>query len=52
MTFLVVVPQWPWYNRKPERWLPARVQKAGSGYDGQRVDLGGVQIQVDGQRVG
>lgn len=48
-TFLLVVPQWPFYNKKPEPWLPARVQKAGAG---RNVDLGGVQIEVDGKRVG
>jgi chaperone required for assembly of F1-ATPase len=45
----LVVPQWPFYNRKPENWLPARVQKASSV---RNVDLGGVQIEVDGKRVG
>ncbi|KAM0719025.1 hypothetical protein Q7P37_004930 [Cladosporium fusiforme] len=49
LTFLLVVPQWPYFNKKPEPWLPARVQKASSG---SRVDLGGVQIEVDGKRVG
>jgi signal peptidase complex subunit 1 len=49
LTSLLVVPQWPFYNKKPELWLPARVQKAGAG---RNVDLGGVQIEVDGQRVG
>jgi signal peptidase complex subunit 1 len=49
LTFLLVVPQWPFYNRKPENWLPARVQKASSA---KNVDLGGVQIEVDGKRVG
>lgn len=49
IAFLLVVPQWPYFNKKPEPWLPARVQKANSG---SRVDLGGVQIEVDGKRVG
>ena len=44
-TFIVVVPQWPFYNSKPEPWLPARVQRASSGQR-QPVDLGGVQISV------
>jgi signal peptidase complex subunit 1 len=48
LTFLLVVPQWPFYNKKPEPWLPARVPKAGA----RNVDLGGVQIEVDGKRVG
>ena len=50
LTFLLVVPQWPFYNKKPEPWLPARVQKAGAG--ARNVDLGGVQIEVDGKSVG
>jgi hypothetical protein len=45
-----VVPQWPFYNKKPENWLPARVPKAGAAV--RNVDLGGVQIEVDGKRVG
>lgn len=45
LTFLLVVPQWPFYNRKPEPWLPARVQR------GPNVNLGGVQIEVDGKKV-
>ncbi|KAM0704885.1 hypothetical protein Q7P35_007672 [Cladosporium inversicolor] len=49
LTFLLVVPQWPFYNKKPENWLPARVQKANAA---RNVDLGGVQIEVDGKRVG
>lgn len=49
LTFVLVVPQWPYFNKKPEPWLPARVQKASSG---SRPDLGGVQIEVDGKRVG
>lgn len=49
LTFVLVVPQWPYFNKKPEPWLPARVQKASSG---SRPDLGGVRIEVDGKRVG
>jgi len=49
LTFLLVVPQWPFYNKKPENWLPARVPKASAA---RNVDLGGVQIEVDGKRVG
>lgn len=45
LTFLLVVPQWPFYNRKPEPWLPARVQR------GPDVNLGGVQIEVDGKKI-
>jgi hypothetical protein len=47
-----VVPQWPFYNKKPENWLPARVPKAGGTGAVRNVDLGGVQIEVDGKRVG
>jgi signal peptidase complex subunit 1 len=49
LTFILVAPQWPFYNKKPEPWLPARVQKASAA---RPVDLGGVQIEVDGKRVG
>jgi signal peptidase complex subunit 1 len=49
LTFLLTVPQWPFYNKKPEPWLPARVPKASAA---RNVDLGGVQIEVDGKRVG
>jgi signal peptidase complex subunit 1 len=49
LTFLLTVPQWPFYNKKPEPWLPARVPKTSAA---RNVDLGGVQIEVDGKRVG
>jgi signal peptidase complex subunit 1 len=51
LTFFVVVPQWPWYNQNAERWLPARMQRASNNYV-QGVNLGGVQIEVDGRKVG
>jgi len=41
LTFLVVVPPWPFYNKNPEDWLPAHNAPA-SRYN----------IDVDGQKVG
>ncbi|GAB7362346.1 hypothetical protein MBLNU230_g2672t1 [Neophaeotheca triangularis] len=35
LAFLVVVPPWPVYNRKPEKWLPPA--KGASGYGDVRV---------------
>nr|OQO29206.1 hypothetical protein B0A51_03838 [Rachicladosporium sp. CCFEE 5018] len=52
LTFLVVVPPWPWYNQASERWLPARVPKRSAGTYASGVDLGGVNIEVDGKRIG
>ncbi|EOA89282.1 hypothetical protein ACJQWK_09467 [Exserohilum turcicum] len=40
LTFVVVVPQWPFYNKNPESWLPA--SNAASQYN----------IDVDGEKVG
>lgn len=40
LTFLVVVPPWPFFNKNPEGWLPPH--KATSG----------ISIDVDGQKVG
>ncbi|KAH7386723.1 microsomal signal peptidase 12 kDa subunit-domain-containing protein [Phaeosphaeria sp. MPI-PUGE-AT-0046c] len=40
LTFLVVVPPWPFYNKNPEGWLPA--SNASQGF----------HIDVDGQKVG
>jgi len=40
LTFLVVVPPWPFYNKNPEDWLPSHT--ATSGF----------QVDVDGQKVG
>jgi signal peptidase complex subunit 1 len=40
LTFFVVVPPWPFYNKNPEGWLPA--SNATSG----------ISIDVDGQKVG
>lgn len=39
LTFLVVVPPWPFYNKHPVQWLPAK-SSAGS-YD----------ITVDGRKI-
>ncbi|GAB7343784.1 hypothetical protein MBLNU457_1757t2 [Dothideomycetes sp. NU457] len=39
ITFLVVVPPWPFFNSNPVRWLPAK--KGSSNYD----------ITVDGKKV-
>ncbi|KAK0291732.1 hypothetical protein LTR91_010438 [Friedmanniomyces endolithicus] len=48
LTFLAVVPPWPFYNQHPLPWLQAR--------DTGRVALGtlgleGISVEVDGQRV-
>ncbi|KAF2854325.1 SPC12-domain-containing protein [Plenodomus tracheiphilus IPT5] len=40
VTFAVVVPPWPFYNKNPEGWLPP--YNATSGYN----------VEVDGQKVG
>lgn len=40
VTFLVVVPPWPFFNKNPVAWLPSH----SSG-------LGGLEVEVDGQRV-
>ncbi|CAA9958119.1 hypothetical protein CFE70_001674 [Pyrenophora teres f. teres 0-1] len=40
LTFLVVVPPWPFYNKNPEDWLPPH--NSTSQYN----------IAVDGQKVG
>lgn len=40
LTFLVVVPPWPFYNQNPVQWLPSRTG-----------GLGGVDITVDGKKV-
>ncbi|VUC26480.1 unnamed protein product [Clonostachys rosea] len=31
LTFLVVVPPWPFYNRNPVKWLPAGSRAASTG---------------------
>ena len=41
VTFLAVVPPWPFYNKNPEPWLPPHVATAGIQ-----------SINVDGQKVG
>ncbi|KAF1915558.1 microsomal signal peptidase 12 kDa subunit-domain-containing protein [Ampelomyces quisqualis] len=40
LTFLVIVPPWPLYNRNPEGWLPASNA------------MQGLNVDVDGQKVG
>ncbi|KAL1793440.1 hypothetical protein ACET3X_008422 [Alternaria dauci] len=40
LTFLVVVPPWPFYNKNPEDWLPP--YNSASQYN----------IDVDGQKIG
>jgi len=42
LTFLVVVPPWPFFNKYPEQWLPPRGA----------VSTAGISIDVDGQKVG
>jgi len=43
LTFLVIVPPWPFFNKNPEGWLPARMANTTpSSYN----------INVDGQKVG
>ena len=41
LTFLAVVPPWPFYNKNPEPWLPPHVATSGIQ-----------SIDVDGQKVG
>nr|POF20794.1 signal peptidase complex subunit 1 [Quercus suber] len=52
LTFLIVVPPWPVYNRNPLPWLPAKTaRRTGGGRANlQGIDLGGVS--VDGQKLG
>jgi len=40
LTFLAVVPPWPFYNKNPEPWLSPQTVASG------------VNIDVDGQKVG
>lgn len=49
LAFVVVVPPWPFFNQNPLPWLPAKKQKSWSGPG---VDLGNLNVQVDGQKVG
>ncbi|KAI9802861.1 MAG: hypothetical protein M1833_001460 [Piccolia ochrophora] len=39
LTFLIVVPPWPFFNKHPVKWLPARNASAGDGIvvDGKKV---------------
>jgi signal peptidase complex subunit 1 len=43
LTFLVVVPPWPFFNKNPEGWLPAR---------NATTTASNLNIDVDGQKVG
>jgi signal peptidase complex subunit 1 len=43
LTFLVVVPPWPFFNQAPQPWLPARTGRA--------AQLQGISVEVDGKRV-
>ena len=40
LTFLAVVPPWPFYNKNPEGWLPPHSATSA------------INIDVDGQKVG
>ncbi|KAK5119936.1 hypothetical protein LTR85_007012 [Meristemomyces frigidus] len=42
LTFLVVVPPWPFYNQHPQPWLPVRTGRSA---------LDGVSIEVDGKKL-
>ncbi|GAB1743169.1 hypothetical protein NU219Hw_g9025t1 [Hortaea werneckii] len=42
LTFLLVVPPWPFYNQHPQPWLPPRTG---------RQAWQGVSIEVDGKKV-
>ncbi|KAF2238521.1 microsomal signal peptidase 12 kDa subunit [Viridothelium virens] len=39
LTFLIVVPPWPFFKQHPLQWLPAQGQ------------TGGISIEVDGKKV-
>lgn len=41
LTFVIVVPPWPFFNQNPVHWLPARSGGRATGYD----------ITVDGRKV-
>jgi signal peptidase complex subunit 1 len=43
LTFLVVVPPWPFFNKNPEGWLPAR---------NATTTASNFNVDVDGQKVG
>lgn len=43
LTFLVVVPPWPFYNQQPQPWLPPRT--------GREALAQGISIEVDGKKV-
>ncbi|KAL1304498.1 hypothetical protein AAFC00_003487 [Neodothiora populina] len=58
LTFVVCVPPWPFYNRNPLQWLPARnapvsSSSAAGDYGGYTRGQGleGIEITVDGKKV-
>ncbi|KAK3638193.1 hypothetical protein LTR56_013222 [Elasticomyces elasticus] len=53
VTFLAVVPQWPFFNQHPLPWLPpknAPKSQRNTGLEG--INMEGISIEVDGQKVG
>jgi signal peptidase complex subunit 1 len=44
LTFLVVVPPWPFFNQNPQPWLPAKTARAS-------LVPQGITVEVDGKRV-
>ncbi|KAF2170901.1 hypothetical protein M409DRAFT_63931 [Zasmidium cellare ATCC 36951] len=42
LTFLIVVPPWPFFNKHPQPFLPARTTNSA---------LQGISIEVDGKKV-
>lgn len=42
LTFLIVVPPWPFFNKHPLAWLPPRTTQGA---------LQGISIEVDGKKV-
>jgi len=49
LTFLVVVPPWPFFNTTPQPWLPARTGRAELAAQLQGVQ--GIRVSVDGKRI-
>ena len=43
LTFLVVVPPWPFFNQSPQPFLPART--------GRQAMVQGITVEVDGKSV-
>lgn len=44
LTFLVVVPPWPFFNQSPQPWLSAKTGRASTVPQG-------ITVEVDGKRV-